>query len=114
MFDLATSIAQLKRTNGVPVGPFAFALEGGAAAVALRDDANQVYGFDVLDLGRLVAHGFSLASPPEFLGPLPPGPSLPPRIWITQSFAGGRISFADLDALTLQTVTGFELNSQIH
>jgi hypothetical protein len=114
MFDLGTAIAQLKRTNKVPVGPFAFALEGGSAAVALRDDTNQIYGFDVLDLTRLVAHGFSLASPPEFLGPLPPGPSLPPRIWITQSFAGGRISFADLEALTLQTVTGFELNSGIH
>jgi hypothetical protein len=114
MFDLGTAVAQLKRTKGVPVGSFAFALEGGSAAVALRDDVNLVYGFDVLDLGRLVAHSFSLASPPEFLGPLPPGPSLPPRIWITQAFAGGRISFVDLKALTLQTVTGFDLNSQIH
>ena len=115
MFNLASAVAQLKRTGTVAVQGFAFAPQGGAAAVALSDATNLVYGVDVLDLNTLVANSLSLASAPEFVGAIPQvsGSTADPRIWVTQTFAGGRISFVDLTTLALQTVTGFELNSQI-
>ncbi len=115
MFDLGSAVAQLKRTGTVAVQGFAFAPGGGAAAVALRDDGNQVYGVDVLDLDTLVATSLGLASPPEFVGAIPQqtGASAAPLVWVTQVDPGGRISFVDLDSQSIQTVTGFELNSQI-
>ncbi|MHB8420919.1 MAG: YncE family protein [Myxococcales bacterium] len=115
MFDIASEVAQLKRTGTVAVEGFAFAPKGGAAAVALSDAVNSVYGVDVLDLQTLVATSLALASPPEFVGAIPQASSstADPELWVTQVFAGGRISFVDLSTLALQTVTGFELNSQI-
>jgi len=115
MFDLGTAVAQLTRTNGVPISAFAFVPQGDAAAVALRDDTNLIYGVDSLDLTQLIAQSFTLPSAPEWLGgfPVQTGVSSPRRVFVTQIFAGGRISFLNLDAETLETVTGFELNSQI-
>ncbi len=115
MFDLATADAQLTRTNGVPISAFAFVPQGDAAAVALRDDTNMIYGIDSLDLTKLITQSFTLPSAPEWLGgfPVQSGLSSPRRVFVTQIFAGGRISFLDIDAETLETVTGFELNSQI-
>ncbi len=115
MFDLATAVAQLKRTGDVAVQGFAFAPAGGAAAVALRDDAAQQYGVDILDLRTLVATSLGLASPPEFVGAIPQasGAQAAPLVWVTQVAPGGRISFVDLDSQSIQTVTGFELNSRI-
>ncbi len=115
MFDIASAASQLKRTGTVAVQGFAFAPRGGAAAVALSDATNQVYGVDALDLETLVATSLALASPPEFVGaiPQPSGSTADAQVWVTQAFAGGRISFVDLSTLALQTVTGFELNSQI-
>ena len=115
MFDLASGFAQLKRTGTVAVQGFAFTASGGAAAVALRDDTNLIYGVDALDLRTLVADSLSLASPPEFVGAVPgaAGQGASPKVWVTQIFPGGRISFVDLHNLAIETVTGFELNSQI-
>jgi hypothetical protein len=115
MFNIASAVAQLKRTGTVAVQSFAFAPQGGAAAVALSDPTNKVYGVDVLNLDTLVANSLSLASAPEFVGPIPqpPGSTADPSVWVTQVFAGGQISFVDLTTLDLTTVTGFELNSQI-
>lgn len=115
MFDLRTASAQLKRTGKVQVQAFAFAPQGGVAAVALRDDKDLVYGVDVLDLSTLVASSLSLASPPEYVGAVPQqvGTSTDPFAWVTQVYGGGRISFVDLKNLALETVTGFELNAQI-
>ena len=106
MFDLASSAAQLKRTGTVAVQGFAFAPQGGAAAVSLSDPTNKVYGVNVLDLRTLVANSLSLPSAPEFVGaiPQPPGSTADPSVWVTQVFTGGRISFVDLSNLALTTV----------
>ncbi len=115
MFDFASAAAQLKRTGKVAVQAFAFAPQGGAAAVALSDTADQIYGVDALNLSTLVSSSLSLASPPEYVGAVPQqvGNSSDPYTWVTQAYSGGRISFVDLSTLALETVTGFELNSQI-
>jgi hypothetical protein len=113
MFDLASTTSQLRRTNGVPVSAFAFLPQGGWAAVALRDDTNKQYSIDAIDLSTLLIGNVGLASPPDFIGALPPTPGTDPKVWITQAFNGGRVSFLDLSTQGLQTVTGFELNSLI-
>jgi hypothetical protein len=113
MFDMASTTAQLRRTSGVPVSAFAFLPQGGWASVALRDDSHTVYSIDAIDLSRLLIGNVGLASPPDFIGALPPSPGEDPKVWITQAFSGGRVSFLDLPNQSLQTVTGFELNSLI-
>jgi hypothetical protein len=113
MFDMASTTAQLRRTNGVPVSAFAFLPQGSWASVALRDDSHNAYSIDAIDLSTLLIGNVGLASPPDFIGALPPSPGTDPKVWITQAFNGGRVSFLDLPNQALQTVTGFELNSLI-
>jgi len=95
------------------VSTFAFLPQGGWAAVALRDDTHAHYSIDSIDLSTLLIGNVGLASPPDFIGALPPSAGTDPKVWITQAFTGGRVSFLDLPTLGLQTVTGFELNSLI-
>lgn len=71
---------------------------------------------EVLDYGTLLHTEYALRSIPEFLGVLPdvtPGDGDAPAAWVSQEHPLGRLSFYDPDDNTLETLTGFELNSEI-
>ena len=83
---------------------------------SLSDDSR--WGFFILDGKSLIeACSFSslipdlvtLPSEPAFVGVLP-GQSV---AWASQAHELGRLSFYDPDAASLDTITGFELNSEI-
>ncbi|MCA9488284.1 MAG: YncE family protein [Myxococcales bacterium] len=72
--------------------------------------------FEVLNYDTLLHDQYSLRSPPVFLGVLPdlsPEDGEEPPAWISQEYPLGRISFFDSDDGSLDTLTGFELNSEI-
>lgn len=62
-----------------------------------------------IEFAQLLDHEVALKSPPEWAGVMPGGH----MAYISQTHDLGRISFFDPDEMTVQTVTGFELNSQI-
>jgi hypothetical protein len=64
---------------------------------------------EVLDFGTLLYTEVDLKSPPVHLGVLPDSNIA----WISQDHSLGRISFYEPSANTLDTITGFELNSEI-
>lgn len=71
---------------------------------------------EVLDFVTLLPEEYELASPPIFLGALPdlaPDDGDEPPAWVSQQHPLGRISFFDPDDASLETLTGFELNSGI-
>jgi DNA-binding beta-propeller fold protein YncE len=72
---------------------------------------------EVLDFVTLLPTELTLASLPVFLGVLPdldPSDGDEPPAWVSQEHELGRISFFDPDEPdTLETITGFELNSGI-
>ena len=72
--------------------------------------------FEVLDYATLLHDQYTLRSPPLFLGVLPDLDTTDadePPAWISQEYSLGRISFFDADDRSLDTLTGFELNSEI-
>jgi DNA-binding beta-propeller fold protein YncE len=86
------------------------------AAYATSDDGR--WGFftmanddflEVLDFQTLLYTEVTLKSPPVHLGVLPSSHTA----WVSQDHALGRLSFYDPSADTLDTITGFELNSEI-
>lgn len=64
---------------------------------------------EVLDFQTLLYTEITLKSPPVFLGTLPESDVA----WVSQDHSLGRLSFYDPEADTLDTITGFELNSEI-
>ena len=83
---------------------------------SLSDDSR--WGFFILEgtsiveacsFATLIPDLVALPSEPAFVGVLP-GQSV---AWASQAHELGRISFYDPDATTLDTLTGFELNSEI-
>ncbi|MDP2304856.1 MAG: hypothetical protein Q8P18_02385 [Pseudomonadota bacterium] len=86
------------------------------ASYSTSDDGR--YGFfvmdgnkwlEVLDFDTLLYEEVTLKSPPVHLGVLP-GSEI---AWVSQDHDLGRLSFYDPDADALDTITGFELNSEI-
>lgn len=72
--------------------------------------------FEVLNYDTLLHDQYGLRSPPVFLGVLPdlsPEDGDEPPAWISQEYPLGRISFFEPDDGSLETLTGFELNSEI-
>lgn len=70
----------------------------------------------VVDYATLLPTEIRLKSAPVHLGVLPdldPDDGDEPAAWVSQEHHLGRISFFDPDAGSLETITGFELNSQI-
>jgi DNA-binding beta-propeller fold protein YncE len=70
----------------------------------------------VIDYATLRPTEIRLKSEPVFIGVLPdlnPNDDDEPAAWVSQEHHLGRISFFDPDAGSLETITGFELNSQI-
>jgi hypothetical protein len=113
VLDLSRGIAQLTLTQDIPPREAVFAPDGLHAAVTLRDDRNQVYRVDAIDLTTLVTGSLPLGSAPEFAGAMPAGATRGDRIWVTQAHPAGRISFVDLADRAVRTATGFELNADI-
>ncbi|MEN0066127.1 MAG: hypothetical protein AAGA48_28560 [Myxococcota bacterium] len=109
------SLADL-RTNPLklPAEPTAFANSGdGAFGFFIMEDEPLL---EVLDYSTLLHTERELRSVPEFLGVLPDLDALDadaPAAWVSQEHPLGRISFYDADDDTLETLTGFELNSEI-
>jgi hypothetical protein len=71
---------------------------------------------EVLDYATLLHEEVELRSLPSFIGVLPdlaPGDGDEPPAWVSQEHELGRISFFDPDEASLETLTGFELNSEI-
>ncbi len=71
---------------------------------------------EVLDYHTQLHTELTLRSLPSFVGVLPdldPGDGDSPPAWISQQHELGRISFYDPDERSLETLTGFELNSEI-
>ena len=71
---------------------------------------------EVLDYRTLLHEEYALRSVPEFLGVLPdltPDDDDAPAAWVSQEHPLGRLSFYDPDDQTIETLTGFELNSEI-
>ncbi len=69
-----------------------------------------------LDYNTLLAYDVGLRSDPVFVGVLPDLDEADidePRAWVSQEHDLGRISFYDPDDASLETITGFELNSGI-
>jgi len=72
--------------------------------------------FEVLDYGTLLHEQYELPSLPTYLGVLPDdaaGDGDEPPAWVAQEHDLGRITFFDPDDGSLETLTGFELNSGI-
>ena len=70
----------------------------------------------VLDYALLMADQIDLTSNPVYVGVIPDLDSADadePPAWISQEHELGRISFYDPDDESVETITGFELNSQI-
>lgn len=71
---------------------------------------------EVVDYGTLLHEELTLKSVPVHVGVLPDLDATDgdePPAWVSQEHDLGRISFYDPDNLTLETITGFELNSEI-
>jgi len=96
-----------------------------AEPTSLAHSTDGAYGFfimddqpllEVLDYSTLLHDERVLRSVPEFIGVLPDldleDGDAPPA-WVSQDHQLGRISFYDADEDTIETLTGFELNSEI-
>lgn len=67
----------------------------------------------VIDYRTRLVDDIYVPSVPAFVGFMPTVEDTPPIGWISQEHELGRISFLAPDALEVQTITGFELNSVI-
>ncbi len=97
---------------------FANPLLLGGEPITWADSDDGAWGFLVMEgvesvvavnYGQLLDHEVALKSPPEWAGVIP-GAHL---AYVSQEHELGRISFFDPDAMTVSTVTGFELNAEI-
>ena len=71
---------------------------------------------EVLDYQTLLYDEIVLKSDPVFLGVLPDldeNDADEPPAWVSQEHELGRITFYDADDDSIETITGFELNSEI-
>jgi hypothetical protein len=104
------------RTNPLllPAEPIGFANStDGTSGFFVMD--GQPY-LEQLDYFTLLHTEIALKSEPVFVGVLPdldPTDADTPQAWVSQNHDLGRISFYDTDDDSLETITGFELNSAI-
>ncbi len=109
LVELQSGFAQLKRTASAAPVEVAFGASGQFAALTIRNELDGEYHVEVADFSSLIVHSLELASSPQFMGALPESE----KVWVTQLHPAGRISVVDLDTRRLQTLTGFQLNSEI-
>ena len=104
------------RTNPLllPAEPtgFANASDGAWGAFVME---TQPY-LEIVRYDTLLYEQIALPSLPVFVGVMPdlqPGDGDAPPAWVSQQHALGRIGLYDVDDASLETITGFELNSGI-
>ena len=92
---------------GIEGEPIAFAnTDDGSHGFFIMDGLEQLM---VLDYNSLLYEPVDLKSTPVHVGALPNTN----YAWVNQEHDMGRLSFFDAETSTLQTITGFELNSEI-
>jgi hypothetical protein len=91
--------------------PTAVALSpaGDRALVTYRDDATSTYGADLAMMPSLQVLPYTLASPPTAAGIA----AAAGQGFVAQDYTDGRITFIDLDAGGVRTITGFELSANV-
>lgn len=110
LLDLATGFGKLQITP-VDTGPFHYAPDGTKVYVALDggDAATATRALQIVTTQTGVVTTRQLGSPPESVGILPGAG----QAFVAQRHPLGRVSFVELTADAMRTVTGFDLNSNI-
>jgi hypothetical protein len=93
---------------GAPPKQVALAPDGTSAIVTARDDRTAKYFAYVARMPSLMVDTFALASPPMAVG------MVDAMGYVAQEHTEGRVTFIDLAAGTLHTVTGFELGASVY
>ncbi|MCO4747350.1 MAG: hypothetical protein KC912_21300 [Proteobacteria bacterium] len=111
LIDLSDHRSNPLRLPGEPIG-YANSLGGERGYFIMEDQPF----LEVLRYDTLLYDEIALRSAPRFVGVLPDlnisDDDVPPA-WVSQEHELGRITFYDADDHTAETITGFELNSQI-
>jgi hypothetical protein len=95
------------QVTAAPLGPFALVPDGSHLLVLFNQNPIQEVQNVELDSFRVTP--IELGSPPTSVGTVPGSQ----RAFVGQDHPDGRISFIDYQTNSVQTVTGFELNSRI-
>jgi hypothetical protein len=92
----------------VPVEPGRLLLtpDGGYGFTLLRDDASGLKETQIMNLSTFIVDSLELGSPPTALGYA----SGTNSVFIAQDHPAGRMTFIDIDDMSVQTVTGYTLN----
>ena len=110
IIDVATGFAKLQITE---VDPDTFAFAGFASRAYVTLDGGDAEGavaaVQEIQLDTGVVHTIELGSPPDAIGLLP----ATQKIYVSQRHPLGRVTFVDVPTGQVQTLTGFDLNSQI-
>ncbi len=108
LIDLESGFARVNNPEAA-LGPYLFSADGSRLLLALDDPAGQIRLVKDVNLRNFVTSTVQLGSSPEHLGELESAGI----IFINQDHPAGRITFMDIAANKIHTVTGFELNEQI-
>jgi DNA-binding beta-propeller fold protein YncE len=111
MLDLSDQRSNPLRLPAEPIG-FANSSDGTEGYFIMKNTPLM----EVLDYQTLLYDEIPLRSNPVYIGVLPDldeSDSAHPPAWVSQEHALGRISFYRPDDSSLETITGFELNSQV-
>jgi DNA-binding beta-propeller fold protein YncE len=110
LLDVRTGFAKLQTTPTRP-GEFVFTLDDEWMFLVLEEAAINIQQVERVNLLTFRVDRYNLGSPPEHIGLLPSDDRT--RIYISQNHPVGRMTFIDVDSGRANTVTGYELNSQI-
>ena len=108
LFSLSLGFAKLQLTGTDP-GKVAFASDSSAAYMLLNDASKGIRTVEAMDLSSFLIKSVTMGSPPVSLGVM----SATKKVYVAQDHALGRVTFVDMQTNNKQTVTGFELNSQV-
>lgn len=104
MVDIRDGFAKLELTD-YPVQSFSVVDEAQSVFLSFAG-ANEIHRVRLADY---IVETVRLASAPTALGPVPQSE----KLFVSQEHPDGRVTFIDWNTLEPDTVTGFELNSQI-
>ncbi len=108
LFSLGLGFAKLQLTGTDP-GKVAFAPDSSAAYMLLNDTSKGIRSVEAMDLSSFLIQSVTMGSPPVSLGVI----ASTKKVYVAQDHALGRVTFVDMTTNKTQTVTGFELNSQV-
>lgn len=106
MVDLGTGRSVLQITPA-DIGTFTVTPDSKYAFVLLRDKTLRVV--QRLELGSFLVDDIKVGSPPVSIAAL----SDTKKVFVSQDYSDGRISFIDWDSEIVETVTGYEMNGRI-